>query len=136
MPILSWKEEFSVGVKKIDDEHKTLVDIINNAYDSVESREEEDVLLELTNKMRKYAMTHFATEERLMDKYEYPYAESHKKEHSDFMIKAASPDNMLGSEDKEIEPTKVFKYLADWLREHILKTDKKLGDFLTSNTSE
>ncbi len=46
------------------------------------------------------------------------------------MITAASSDNLLGNGSDKVEPAKIFKYLADWLRGHMLGTDKKLGKFL------
>ncbi|CCO22947.1 bacteriohemerythrin [Maridesulfovibrio hydrothermalis] len=130
MSILTWKDEYSVGVRIIDNEHKQLIAMINKAYDSVEKMEEEKVLLELVDEMRKYAMTHFATEEKLMEIHNYPETAEQKKQHNDFMIKAASSDNMLSSDNGAVDPIKVFKYLADWLRGHIMGTDKKLGIFL------
>ena len=130
MPVLSWKDGYSVGVRSIDDEHKQLLAMINRAYDSVENMEEEKVMMELVEEMRRYAMVHFATEEKMMLQYDYPFSKEHKLEHNDFMIKAASSNNILDTSPKGIEPVKIFKYLADWLREHIMKTDKKLGEFL------
>ncbi|WP_027720539.1 bacteriohemerythrin [Maridesulfovibrio zosterae] len=130
MPILSWKDGYSVGVRSIDDEHKQLLAMINRAYDSVENMEEEKVMIELVDEMRRYAMIHFATEEKMMLQYDYPFSNEHKLQHNDFMIKAASSNNILDSSASGVEPVKIFKYLADWLREHILKTDKKLGEFL------
>ncbi len=130
MSILKWKNEYSVGVEIIDSEHRQLIEMINKAFDSVENMEEDEVLSELVEEMRRYAMTHFATEEKLMREYGYPEAEEHKKQHNDFMITAASSDNMLSNDNIELEPIKIFKFLADWLRKHILGTDKKLGAFL------
>ncbi|WP_031478932.1 bacteriohemerythrin [Maridesulfovibrio frigidus] len=136
MPILTWKNDYSVGVKKIDDEHKTLIDMINKAYDSVEAMKEEEILAELVDEMRNYAMTHFATEEMYMKHHKYPHAETHRKQHNEFMIHVASTDNLLSSDKNEIDPIKVFKYLADWLRNHILITDKKFGAFLNEKGLE
>ncbi|WP_432738518.1 bacteriohemerythrin [Maridesulfovibrio sp. FT414] len=135
MSILKWREELSVGVEVVDDEHRQLIAMINKAYDSVENMEEEKVLIELVGEMRKYALTHFATEERLMDQYGYPGADEHRRKHNEFMITAASSDNMI-SKGVELEPVKIFKYLADWLRLHILNTDKELGKYLNSKGVE
>lgn len=131
MPILKWKDEFSVGVEIMDSEHRKLIAMINKAYDSVENMEEAEILGGLVEEMRQYAMSHFAAEEKLMSEYDYPYTAEHHKEHNEFMITAATTDNVLNS-GKEVEPIRVFKFLADWLRGHILGTDRKLGKFLNS----
>ena len=129
MPILKWDESYSVGVQVIDDEHKLLIAMINKAYDSVTNMEEDKILEELVKDMCAYAIIHFATEDSLMNKYGYPAAEVHIKMHASFAVKAEALNNMVSSGDI-VEPVKVFKFLADWLRGHILKTDKDLGVFL------
>ncbi len=130
MPLLTWNTNYSVGIQKIDDDHKILIDMINKACASIEQMEEHKVLDELVNDMRQYAMKHFSSEEGLMELHDYPDLESHKKLHNHFIIYAASLDNMLDSEKETLEPLKTFKYLADWLRNHILVIDKKFGSFL------
>ncbi|NDV26147.1 bacteriohemerythrin [Desulfovibrio sp. JC010] len=129
MPILEWDDSYSVGVELIDSEHKQLIGMINKAYDSIKNMEEEKVLVELVKDMNAYAAAHFGTEEKLMKEHGYPASEGHLKMHDEFAIKAKTLHNFVRSEN-EIEPVKVFKFLADWLRDHILKTDKDFGKFL------
>ncbi|SMF43096.1 bacteriohemerythrin [Desulfovibrio gilichinskyi] len=130
MPLLTWNSNYSVGIKIIDDDHKVLIDMINKACDSIERMEEQKVLIGLVSDMRQYGMQHFSTEEGLMKEHDYPDIESHKKLHNHFIIYAASLDNMHDSDKENLEPLKIFKYLADWLRNHILIIDKKFGSFL------
>lgn len=129
MPILEWNDGYSVGVSVIDEEHKQLVGMINKAYDSVKDMEEEKVLGELVKDMCDYAAHHFVTEEKLMIEHGYPASEGHMKLHADFAVRAETLNNFISSGDY-VEPVKVFKFLADWLKEHILKTDKAFGEFL------
>ena len=130
MPLLTWNANFSVGIKEIDDDHKILIDMINRACASIEQMEEQKVLTGLITDMREYAMKHFSNEEGLMEQHDYPDLKSHKKLHNHFIIYAASLDNMQDSEKDTLEPLKIFKYLADWLRNHILHIDKKFGSYL------
>ncbi|WP_319777538.1 bacteriohemerythrin [Maridesulfovibrio sp.] len=129
MSILKWDERYSVGVNIIDKEHRQLIDMINKAYDSVKDMEEDKVLRELVKDMFDYAISHFSTEEKLMEKYGFPAAEEHNKMHHVFSMKAETL-GLLVKNETQVEPVKVFKFLADWLRDHILKTDKVLGKFL------
>ncbi|TIH14738.1 hemerythrin [Marinifilum sp. JC120] len=135
MPILEWNEDLSVGVRIIDTEHMQLLAMINKAYDSVKNMEEEKVLKELVKDMHDYALGHFSTEDKLMERYGYPAFKEHEKMHHDFTVKAEALDLLVRS-GNPVEPVKVFKYLADWLRNHILKTDKELGAFLNEQGVE
>lgn len=130
MPILSWDEKYSVGVKRIDDEHKTLIDLINKAYDSAKGTNDIATLKELTNDMRKYALMHFATETTLMKDYGFPDANTHLEEHKIFTgrITTAISHDETGQEIPDTN--QLFRFLAKWLQDHLLKTDKEFGKYL------
>lgn len=129
MPILTWKDDYSVGVAQIDGEHQNLIEMINYAYDSIVEGKEQEVLADIVGDMKVYASEHFSTEEGLMRKYGYPESNEHKAVHDDFIIKAAVTDRMLAN-DQEANPTEVFKFLSEWLKNHIMVTDKKFAAFL------
>ncbi len=135
MPILEWKDEYSVGVRQIDGEHQNLVEMLNYAYDSIVEGKEQEVLIEIVADMKSYAAEHFSSEEALMKKNGYPYLKEHKIMHDDFIIKAAMTDKALSS-GKSADPTEVFRFLADWLKNHIMVTDKKVGKHLNSKGAQ
>lgn len=130
MPILSWTEEYSVGVKKIDEQHKHLFDMINEAHDSAGSVSDEEVLNKLIAGMDEFANTHFAMEEGLMEKHGYPKTDEHKRQHNDFRMRTMITKTMQPGEGAELNAIKVFQYLADWLNDHILEIDMEMADFL------
>lgn len=133
MPLLTWNDDYSVGVKQIDDDHKKLLEMINKAYASAEAGVDEDITLaDLVADMIKYAQDHFATEARLMKEYNYPNATQHQLEHGDFTARAIVSGGTL-SQEWSLDPIKIFRFLADWLTNHIMKTDKELGKFLNEH---
>lgn len=129
MPVLKWKDEYSVGVVQIDGEHQNLLEMINYAYDSVVEGREKDVLVDIVADMKAYAAEHFTSEEGLMRQYNYPKRKEHKALHDDFIIKAATTDKKI-SMGQDANPTEIFKFLADWLRDHILGVDKEFASYL------
>jgi hemerythrin len=131
MAILSWREEYSVGVGLIDEEHKRLIAMINKAYDSIADMREHEVFEELVEDMRVYAAEHFRTEERLMAEYGYPGAKAHKMAHDDFIIRASVTNSMLAKGERA-DSSQIFSFLAEWLNKHIMGTDKQLGVFLNT----
>ena len=130
MPIITWDETYSVGVERIDAEHKRLIAMINKAYDAAETMDDKAVLSDLIEDMVEYATTHFSTESDLMKQYKYPGREEHLLEHSNFTAKAVISGTAEPSDEWRVNPIKIFQFLAEWLKNHILETDKELGAFL------
>ena len=81
MKKVCWKDEYSVGVEKIDRQHRHLFEIINKLIDRSGSSEDLKLVSETLTEMLNYAKEHFTTEEELMQEYGYPEIESHKEQH-------------------------------------------------------
>lgn len=48
MAFISWNDRIKVGIKEIDDQHKVLIDYINQLYDAMKARKGKEVLAPLT----------------------------------------------------------------------------------------
>ncbi len=128
---IEWTEDLATGVKEIDDQHKELFKRINRLLDACkrgEGREEIDkVILFLGN----YVTDHFGTEERLMNRYGYPEAESHKTLHENFLKRFSElKDELYTKGERLIAVIETNQLLGDWWISHIGKVDRVLGDFL------
>ena len=66
MAFFDWKENYSVGIAKLDDQHKKLVSFLNDLYSAMKAGKGTDVLDEVLKGMVAYTKTHFVTEENLM----------------------------------------------------------------------
>ncbi|MCX5829220.1 MAG: bacteriohemerythrin [Deltaproteobacteria bacterium] len=128
MALIKWSDSFSVNVVEIDKQHQKLVGMINDLDDAMRQGKGKDVLGKIVNGLISYTGTHFKTEERYFDQFGYPEANSHKKEHSDFVAKVSEFKD--GFEKGKIGLTiKVMDFLSDWLQNHIKGVDKKYGPF-------
>ncbi len=76
----------------------------------------------------KYTFYHFETEEKYMVKYHYSKYESHKREHENLASQVNAIKRNFDS-GKEIKSIDIIKFLTEWLRNHILETDKKYGPY-------
>lgn len=129
MPLINWNDTFSVNIAEIDQQHKELVSMINELNDAMKERRGKEVLGKILNELFAYTATHFKTEEDLFAKYGYPSSESHKKEHVAFVKKVS--EFKEGFEKGRLSVTsEVMNFLSDWLRHHIMGTDKKYSQFL------
>lgn len=130
MGVITWKDEYATGVAKIDEEHKRLVEMINDAHAGADNLPDGKAAKVVISEMREYASSHFKTEEELMERYGYPDKEEHLRAHEAFLKKVESSESEFASDSFVPAAVKVVSYLADWLVNHILKTDIKFGRFL------
>ncbi len=122
--MIKWDDKYSVNVSIIDEEHKKLIDIINETILAKEYNNNLRSISEILVEMTVYAKEHFKTEETYMSNFKYHDYESHKDEHQNFSknISDYCSDLMSGSYQIMEELT---KYLQQWLVHHIQETDKK-----------
>ena len=81
MPIVSWCDDYSVNVEKIDDQHQNMLELVNNLHSSVEARIDKKELEALLIELVDFTRLHFSTEEQLMKDYNFPELERHHQEH-------------------------------------------------------
>lgn len=131
MPRITWSDEFSVSNQEIDEQHKKWLEIINELHDTLMQGKPED-LSQITGKtfkaMEDYVKIHFSSEEEIMRKIKYPGLPEHKVIHEKFMARIVryrkdfESGNMVLNSD-------IMKILTNWLQDHILNEDKKIGLF-------
>lgn len=126
-----FKDEFKIGVDFIDNEHKKLFEIADKAYNVLMDEfipDKYDYIVEILNELKDYATTHFKHEEEYMESIKYRRLLSQKVMHNDF-IETLSKYNIydLDNEDQKDTILEILNFLNDWLINHILKSDKLIG---------
>jgi hemerythrin len=128
---MTWKEAYSVGIAEIDQQHKKLIDLINQLNSAMAAGKGKQILGSTLGELIDYCATHFSKEERLFDLYEYPDASEHKDKHQKMTAKVLSLQSQF-QEGKVTITLDVMDFLQQWLDKHILGTDKKYGPYLNS----
>jgi len=126
MPCVEWGKQFTVGISQIDEEHKMLIGLINEAFDSAELMDPEANTREVLAHMRNYAIGHFKTEENLMRLYNCEDDGQHVAEHREFLRRVEAAEQRLAA-GRILDPFSIFDFLKTWLHEHVLGTDRRLG---------
>lgn len=129
MSFITWKDSFSVGVVSIDDQHKKLVEMINQLYQEFYKGITDKFLSELITELEKYTVYHFSYEEKLMKLHNYKDFKEHKAEHEKFIeeIKAYKEKILKDNKTAVID---FATFLKNWLLKHIMGTDKKYKPLL------
>lgn len=131
-----WNETFITGVDTIDQQHRILVNSLNAANAKLTENTNLELLDQISRDLLSYALYHFETEEELMKEYGYSdedpaSAQAHLEQHRSFSSKVVAVreglkiGTLISRED-------LLAFLNDWLVNHILNTDKKLGAFINS----
>lgn len=119
-----WNEKYNTGIKEIDDQHKKLVKILNDLYESFVDRTTIERLKEVVKEMTAYTEYHFGVEEKYFNEFNYTGANEHIAEHQIFVKKVKTFQKDM--EQGKISVTfQLMNFLRSWLIEHINGTDRK-----------
>lgn len=123
--LITWSNTLACGIKIIDDQHKGLVDLVNEMYNHVigdESRENE-YFNRVIQEAVQYIKVHFATEEKILKAVKFPGYAEHKKAHDGFILTVVENIKDYKS-GKRISISSFTKYLKEWILSHIAVMDK------------
>lgn len=126
---VEWRDEYSVGIDSIDEQHKRLLNLINQLQTAAHYHTDEAFVDKALDELVDYTRTHFSYEEGLLEQNGYSELEPHKMEHQ-AMIKQVgeSIERYKADPDQTIED--IVQYLKKWLINHINGTDKGYSSFL------
>ena len=130
--LVTWSDDFLVGNSTIDAQHKELVRLTNEFYAGVQMGGviAKVYFLQTIKGAVQYVKTHFADEEALMKKAEFPQYEEHKKQHEHFVAQVTQQVQAFEKEDNP-DPAGFVKYLMDWVLNHIAESDKKYSPYVS-----
>ena len=131
--MFEWKEEFSVGVQKFDEQHKKMLEIGRELYLTLDNTDQGfdqyDKILELLQEMKDYTSYHFKSEEELMEKHDYPRLEEHREHHQGFVEELNKIDPQEIDLSQKETTLELLDFVANWVENHILGEDQKYVDF-------
>ena len=84
---VEWKDEYSVGIDSIDQQHKKLLGLINQLQTAVDYSTGGEFEREALDQLVDYTKTHFSYEEGLLEQNAYPDYEPHKAQHVEMIKK-------------------------------------------------
>lgn len=120
MSYLAWTDALNTGIEVIDNQHRRIVEMINQLHDANQGHSREAVG-EVIENLVDYTLSHFAFEESLMEDAGYEFLRAHKRVHELF-IKRVSEFKMRfqAGEDVAVD---LNGLLSRWLFNHIKSDD-------------
>ena len=139
MPFIEWKESHRIGVEKLDEDHRHLLDLANELHAGIARSHGdggfEDVVDELRTMLHvldgliDYATDHFASEEECMLEHDCPdYAEM-KQAHEQFMSLAQDLRRAF-DEGRALSSQEILESIKEWFETHVLGLDMRFGEFV------
>jgi hemerythrin len=137
---IEWADTMATGIATIDRQHRFLIDTLKQANEKLLQDGNDALLAETAKVLLSYALTHFETEEALMQRYGYEAAcpedaHAHVAQHRDFSRRVVALRDQL-REGREVSRIEVLTFLNHWLRNHVLGIDQRLGAFLRHAMAE
>ncbi len=127
MSAVTWQNAYSLGIPEIDEQHKTLFELINELWDALVKRSPVESQLLVIEGLEHYTIAHFAAEETFMRVIKYPKFDAHKQTHDKFVQRIAEEKTrLLAGNGLSLD---VLYFLKDWLVNHILVDDQDYAGF-------
>lgn len=133
MASMQWNETLSVGVKTLDDDHKKLVDMINELVDGITSNRRQEALSQVLDNLIHYTRFHFRREEEYLTRTGYSATDHHIKKHRELIRQVTDLQARFKSGGPSLLSLEVMKFLTEWLTHHIMVEDKSYRAHLNAH---
>ena len=129
MVLIKPEDNLKLGIPEIDSQHEALISLVNQLHETMLQGTDKAALDGLLSRVLKHTQTHFAYEEELMSRYNYPGYKKHKSKH-DKLIQQLVDLTTRYKEGDLLLSFAVELELKGWAVVHIEKLDKPLTTFL------
>ncbi|MCL2093775.1 MAG: bacteriohemerythrin [Treponema sp.] len=134
---ISWNDNYVVGIKKIDDQHKELLSMTNDLFEACTTGVDvaEDSFKNTIRMMVSHSKEIFSHEEELFELTAYADVAAHKAQHRDFMINILEHQKKFQSGVRYV-PNSLARFLMEWISSHVAVDDKKFGIYYAEKIDE
>lgn len=126
---IHWSEDLATGHLATDNQHKMLIDIINELADAIENKQTPEKMNEILQLLYHYTQWHFEREEQCMERTKCPFGEKNKAAHRIFIDRLKEFQREYRENPSPDLAERVYKELINWLLDHIRGIDTNLRGF-------
>lgn len=127
--IFPWNNNLETGIDIIDEQHKRLVQLLNQLAAHLANRSHKVTLTTVFSELAAYADYHFKSEEEIWSHYLMgdELLNQHKTAHDAFFAEVQALQKKSNDDNLEESIREIVSFLAKWLAFHILDSDKKMA---------
>lgn len=120
-----WSDKLKTGDCRVDDQHESLIALVNELHDAIREKREPSAIDELLNQVITFAEQHFRDEEELMRRYEYPGLAEQQAMHAEL---TKDVDRLVEEyrASGDTIPLKFAAFLYNWFVSHMKLEDRKI----------
>jgi hemerythrin len=133
MAFIDWNKNMSVGVERLDEDHRKLIAIINQLHDGIQAGHKREILDQVLHELVEYTKVHFANEERLFAQTDFAGAAVHISEHESLVQRILNVARHFEDRPVSVLDYELMSFLQTWLLNHIQTTDKKYSAWFNSH---
>lgn len=133
MTLLHWRESMSVGVEAVDNDHKHLIDLLNQMHFLVLAGDDRTSVGAVLDELVHYVEYHFDREEKLMQFSDYPGLEEHRSCHQDLARRLLEYKKTFEDRPESFDAAAFYDFLSDWLLVHVLEKDMKYKPYVSGD---
>jgi len=126
--LFQWSDSYSIGLQEVDEQHRVLVDLLNELHDAVHHHKGSQKCREVLDRLAEYTRVHFTVEESLMRLLNYPDFADHKHRHEELIHQVVDLQHKL-DDGKASITFELLHFLKVWLVKHISESDRRFGEF-------
>lgn len=132
MSVIQWTEDMSVGVGRLDDHHRRLIELTNQLGAAIAAGDTEQVTGTVLGELIRYVYYHFGEEERLMEEAGYADLPSHRQHHRAMAEHVRGLEERFDRDPGAVMTADLHSFLAGWLVNHIRSEDLRYKPVLSA----
>jgi hemerythrin len=128
---INWNDRLKTNIPIIDEQHKTIINLLSGIKTSMLSKSE---IYTLLSELQGILFAHFDLEDNYMRQARYPEYETHKAEHDQVR---EDYKKILTKNDADYSPSEIalelINYVHKWFLVHYKNEDVKMAEYLKKN---
>ena len=129
MAQIEWRQEFSIGIASVDQEHESLVAQINQLYEQLGLPLDTVTIEAFLDNLEADISAHFALEELLMQEADFAEYADHKQDH-ERLLDQIHDMKFHFAEDPDTGRELLVNSLSDWFSNHFKTFDARLHNLI------